>query len=541
MGNSSLFRGTAAGISSSLGSIRSVRIPFLFEPSFRPGVDKTKDARFVNCYFDPMSIPVLGDTKYWLTKRPGYYQLIWPVPSVVATALVGSTTYTIKTIGNTDFTLIGATANTVGLVFTASGAGTGTGTAVPYTQARGIISWKGDVYSVFGNKIYKNTTDLGVTLAGTTGRCGLSFTRPGAANQYVCVNDGVKLYCIAATSGTVTTVTTNFPTPNTGDFIYKDGYFFVLKSDNTLWSCELDDPTTWDPTKWITSQMLNSSGVGLANQTNVMFVFGTTSFQAFYDNANATGSPMNNNEAAMQQIGCAAQGSIVSDEAVVTWVSNTTTGAYSVYTLDGITGVREIGYPALNRLIRAENTDVSKIYAKMIRTAGRRFYLLQLPTQNKRTFVYDYDTNLWVEWENAAGTDIFPLFDSYQHLGTLIFQHPQNGWIYTVDQSVNQDDATNFTVLARFNRFDFDTVARKFVQRINLIGDKQTSTCNVSLQYSDDDYITLSTARTLDMSLTRSFCSNLGNFRRRSWQISYAGNTPLRVEALEMKVRLGDD
>lgn len=39
--------------------------------------------------------------------------------------------YTIETIGSTNFTLIGAASNTVGLVFTASGVGAGTGTATP--------------------------------------------------------------------------------------------------------------------------------------------------------------------------------------------------------------------------------------------------------------------------------------------------------------------------------------------------------------------------------------------------------------------------
>lgn len=37
--------------------------------------------------------------------------------------------YTIVTIGTTDFTLIGASSNTIGVVFKASGIGTGTGTA----------------------------------------------------------------------------------------------------------------------------------------------------------------------------------------------------------------------------------------------------------------------------------------------------------------------------------------------------------------------------------------------------------------------------
>lgn len=45
--------------------------------------------------------------------------------------LVG-TQYQIVSIGSTDFTLIGATSNTVGLIFTATGPGTGTGTATSY-------------------------------------------------------------------------------------------------------------------------------------------------------------------------------------------------------------------------------------------------------------------------------------------------------------------------------------------------------------------------------------------------------------------------
>lgn len=49
--------------------------------------------------------------------------------TVTAGSFVTGITYTIATIGSTDFTLIGASANTVGVQFVATGAGTGTGTA----------------------------------------------------------------------------------------------------------------------------------------------------------------------------------------------------------------------------------------------------------------------------------------------------------------------------------------------------------------------------------------------------------------------------
>jgi hypothetical protein len=49
---------------------------------------------------------------------------------VSAGSFVASTVYTIKTVGTTDYTLIGAPSNTVGVSFTATGVGAGTGVAV---------------------------------------------------------------------------------------------------------------------------------------------------------------------------------------------------------------------------------------------------------------------------------------------------------------------------------------------------------------------------------------------------------------------------
>ncbi len=50
--------------------------------------------------------------------------------TITAGSFVIGTTYQITAIGSTNFTLIGATANTVGLVFKATGVGTGSGTAI---------------------------------------------------------------------------------------------------------------------------------------------------------------------------------------------------------------------------------------------------------------------------------------------------------------------------------------------------------------------------------------------------------------------------
>jgi hypothetical protein len=64
-------------------------------------------------------------------------QIVTVAATANATALTTGATCTILTVGTTDFTLIGAASNTVGLSFTATGPGTGTGTVTMNSQGSG--------------------------------------------------------------------------------------------------------------------------------------------------------------------------------------------------------------------------------------------------------------------------------------------------------------------------------------------------------------------------------------------------------------------
>jgi hypothetical protein len=60
--------------------------------------------------------------------------------TITSGSFIVGNTYVIATVGTTDFTLIGASANTVGVEFTASGVGTGTGTATTVTGRASSLS-----------------------------------------------------------------------------------------------------------------------------------------------------------------------------------------------------------------------------------------------------------------------------------------------------------------------------------------------------------------------------------------------------------------
>ena len=100
--------------------------------------------------------------------------------TVTAGSFVIGTTYTILTIGTTDFTLIGASANTIGVIFTATGVGTNTGTAITADYV-GVLP----------------------VIAGGTG----VTTSTGNGNNVL--SNGA-----AITSATITSPTLNYPTLN---------------------------------------------------------------------------------------------------------------------------------------------------------------------------------------------------------------------------------------------------------------------------------------------------------------------------------------
>lgn len=77
---------------------------------------------------------------------------------VVATGIVEDKSYEIISVGTTDFTAIGAADNSVGTVFTASGAGTGTGTVKEAYKTLKIIE---EATALQGNTIFSNATNTG--------------------------------------------------------------------------------------------------------------------------------------------------------------------------------------------------------------------------------------------------------------------------------------------------------------------------------------------------------------------------------------------
>nr|BAR24898.1 endosialidase [uncultured Mediterranean phage uvMED]BAR39260.1 endosialidase [uncultured Mediterranean phage uvMED] len=109
--------------------------------------------------------------------------------TTAADALVSGTVYQILTLGNTDFTAVGASANTVGVVFTATGAGTGTGTVSGQQGNEKGEQWLDTTGGAYDLKIYDGSAwrsqagefvnVTGDTMTGALGVVAGSASAPG--------------------------------------------------------------------------------------------------------------------------------------------------------------------------------------------------------------------------------------------------------------------------------------------------------------------------------------------------------------------------
>ena len=106
-----------------------------------------------------------------------YIDLIAVGAIVSAGSFTTGETYVIRTVGTTDFTLIGAASNTIGVIFTATGAGTGTGDAYAYsTQASFTGVYQSDRSLFIRVRDGASTPIKGFETTGTLGSAGGSTT-----------------------------------------------------------------------------------------------------------------------------------------------------------------------------------------------------------------------------------------------------------------------------------------------------------------------------------------------------------------------------
>lgn len=320
--------------------------------------------------------------------------------------------------------------------------------------------------------------------------------------------------------------------------VFLDGYLFVLASGTSdLYNSDLNNPLLWTPGNFISAEIDADTAKGVYKLNNYLVVFGSKSIEYFWDAANATGSPLQRNDTPVKLNGLL--GAVASHGNKIYFVGNNVSGEPDAFVLEDFK-IEPLGDQNLVRYLGSLTTDAYTNWkGSIIGIQGHTFYLLNAGTL---TYVMDLETKLWTRWAyQQSGSFLAQFAVNTKNANTYrpLFALEGSTVVHQMSPSVYQDSGITFTCSGITDNEYFDTYNQKAMYRVTVWADKPSSTASLTLQWSDDDYQSYSTARTIDLFQERPSTNQLGRFRRRAFKWSFTNNTSFRIKGLEVNINQG--
>ena len=508
-------------------AIQTQRIPLvgsLINRNANPSSFATKDQLFVNCYPEIVRNPITAAQRVYLYKRLGYTN------SAIAGLSSGSFGGTVWS-GKADGTA------PILLSFVKSG---GTNT-----------------------QVFNGTSQVGGDIATTNNCLALTETMVSTTSNLVgyFVNSGSSLYeaWFFPESGAWTKISdADFP-PNLGTPeplamgcgpAFMDGYMFVMTTNGKVWNSDLNSVSAWTANSYITAQSSPDGGVGVARYKNLIVAFGAKTIEFFQNTGNPTGSPLTVVANATIRIGASnsvSSGTISTNwncilpyGDTIYWIGvDGASGRKSVYRLNGFTA-QKVSTPYIDKLLNELNgPGAPRSFAGAMLAHGMS-HIVMVDQSGSIMYCYCVDTDFWWQFTSPNPSPSCVVSDG----NTTKLSSIGSTFNGTVAQSTFTDSGAAFTQTVQTEPLDFGTMRRKSWLALRVVGDIQSSTSNISISWSDDDYATFSTPVTIDMSSLadmNSGISRLGQSRRRAWKLTHAANTPNRMEAIEITFTVDED
>ena len=456
------------------------RIPLVIEPANR-GETTSYDAKLINAYIEKSK-----EGEYWIYERPGLLEDSRP-PAADASGF-------------------------------------------------GVWAWRGNIYSIFGNTLYKD----GVAVAGTVDTTGgvYRFDSCLGATPKLQLGNGVKAYNYDAGGGLVLINDADFPSAFVKGWSYLNGTTYVMTPTARIQGSDINAPVDWDALNVLVAQIEPDQGVALAKQLVYTIALKQWTVEVFYDAANATGSPLGRVEGAKANWGCLSSDSVQQIDGALLWLGSTKDGNPEVLLFDNLK-LEVVSTKPIERLL--ERATLTTIFSWSIKLDGHRFYVLTLKEENL-TLVFDLDERMWSQWTDTSGNYLPIVAACRRDNLTHVLQHESNGRLYLMGSEYATDDGDLITVDIITPNFDGGVRRRKMVSRLEIISDQRVGS-ELQIRVNDFDYNPQkwTNFRTVDLSKPRPYLDNCGTFYRRVHHLRHRKPVRMpRIQAMEMQFSLGD-
>jgi len=423
-----------------------------------------------------------------------------------------------------------------------------------------------------GGTFYRRPTSLygtggWISMTGSVTQTAQPFSFSEISPSYLSVfthNDSYG-YSLEVVPGAIVQVTdVNFPPNQTPALslvhgtVYLDETIYVMTTTGVIYGSNLNDPTTWDPLNTISMSSDADGGIAIAKHLNYLVAFGRKSIEFFYDAGNPSGSsPLSVDQTLKMEIGCSFPLTISQVGAAQTliWVGKGREGGQAVYMLEGTAPIK-ISNSVIERALDSfptygNDTNIYGLFGFSFVWNGKIFYVVgpvNSSTYGNMYLAYDITEKEWYVWSFASGTgqpsiccEEFTLSDytTAPAIFSALGSSPCFAF-YLDDSSINE---LGYEVISfsQTDNIDGGTKKYKFLSSLEIVGDELptgTTFASPTIQYSDDDFQTWSTARNSDLTVDRSILFQFGRFSKRAFRVGFNGGR-FRLKELELNITPG--
>lgn len=471
---------------------------------FTDTITNATDQRKINCIYEPVQNAVSGNTTLYLAKRPGVADtgstygtsgqvayLVEVAPQALASSAanrwVFSTSSNDVRVSDDDETTV---------IFTAAG----------YAPA-------------YVDKTFIDSTDTLIMQARHT--------------------DGTQRIFYSTAVGTWTEITdSDFTTlAHVGKMEFLNGRAYVLsRTGSRIYNSDLNSVSAWSATSFITRQVTQDIATGLAKHKDQIIAFGESTMEVFRDVGNPVGSSLEAVTDLAQRIGLPST-VVTGQRHYYTRIGNNMfwrgSNPVGVFAYDGQT-VQKISTPSIDKIL----AERQHYFVSNIVFQGQQAVVigLDLPSATtQRALLFFPEWKDWFEWNSTVFipqtssrlTDICLGVGSNQHKLYQMSQTSDN-W---------RDAGTDYQFAMQF-KLPKQGNGRDRMSMFGVTGDTARSAQNLSVEFSDDDYQSFQTARTIDLNSSEKMIFHCGSYKiPRIVRLSYTGSAGLRLQSAIARIQ----
>jgi hypothetical protein len=318
-----------------------------------------------------------------------------------------------------------------------------------------------------------------------------------------------------------------------GKMEFLDGFAFVADgATGRIHNSNVNSLSTWSANDYITKSISQDFLVGLGRINQLIVGFGLETMECYRNAGNATGSPLVRVPELTQSTG------LIHPDALEThyyatlgnrmyFVGRSGGRSFSVYSFDG-GRVEKVSTRAVDKILNGATLYSVTAFSFHSKPAIA-ISLTSTTETTQRWLMFVPEWNDWFEWTSTVFT---PVNNGRMFLGVGTNQHRVYDFLSTSNW---QDNGTNYDRVLQF-KLPSKGNQRKFMRWCGLIADTERTAATESVQFSDDDGQTWSTARTIDRAIAKKHIYRCGSYSERMVRLTNGTNHEGRIEQFIARV-----